>query len=161
MNAEQPTKGGLRDTDVAHLALRIVLGVNIASHGVARVAHAGGFAAALVNDFAGVLPAALVWPFAVSLPFLELGIGIGILAGIRLRAALFAGALVIGALTFGMTLKQQWEIVGFQLVYAIAYFFLLRGASEARFTADAALARYGASAAPSSGLAERGAPQSS
>ncbi|UJR84744.1 DoxX family membrane protein [Sandaracinus amylolyticus] len=125
------------DAALAHLALRGVVGVNLLGHGLARAGSASTFADALVRDFAETwLPSALVWPFALVLPFVELGLGAAILIGLRLRASLLVASALMASLTFGMCLRQQWEAVGLQLIYAIAYALLLAGAQHARGTID-------------------------
>jgi thiosulfate dehydrogenase [quinone] large subunit len=107
-----------------HLGLRLVVGVNLLAHGLARIGDIPGFAAHLASDFAGVLPAALVRPFAFCVPPLELAIGLLVLLGVRLREVLLAASALLAALTFGACLIQRWEIVGLQLVYALAYWVL-------------------------------------
>lgn len=126
-----------RDYELAHLVLRAIVGVNIFGHGLVRIGSAGAFADALTRDFASTpLPSWSVRLFALALPFLEFAVGLLVLLGFRLREALLAGAAIIAALTFGSTLRQQWEIVGFQLIYGLAYAALLAGARHARFTLD-------------------------
>ncbi len=121
------------DAQLAHLVLRVTLGLNMAAHGAVRVGHVSDFAAALVRDFsATVLPSWSVSAFATVLPFAELAIGVGILAGVRLRATLTAGGLLLAALMFGSCLRQAWEIVGIQLIYALTYYVLLTRAADAR-----------------------------
>lgn len=122
----------LHHRQLAHLALRVTLGVNVAAHGLVRIGDPLGFARGLASGFAGILPEALVVAFGAVLPFAELGIGVAVLGGVALIEALFVGALVIAALTFGSCLQQKWETVGLQLVYALAYFVLLYTADEAR-----------------------------
>jgi thiosulfate dehydrogenase [quinone] large subunit len=132
----------LTDGQRAHFVLRATLGLNLLAHGLVRAPHALAFADKLTQDFATtLLPAILVRPFATILPFLELGVGIAVLLGFRLRAALGVGGLSIAMLTFGICLQQAWEIAGFQLVYALAYWVLASRAADARFTVDALLAR--------------------
>jgi thiosulfate dehydrogenase (quinone) large subunit len=135
----------MKPAQLGHFALRFVLGVNIAGHGLVRLPKSAAFAQSLAGQFEGVLPGVLVKPFALALPTLELLLGILILMGFRLNAALFAGALLIGLLTFGMTMREEWEVVGLQLVYALAYAFLLFGAEHARFTLDGRLKASGSS----------------
>ncbi|QSQ13470.1 DoxX family membrane protein [Myxococcus landrumensis] len=136
-----PHGARLEDRHLAHGVLRLVLGLNIAVHGAVRVSAPGAFADTLVQGFAGtLLPGWSVRVFALGLPFIELGVGLAILLGVRLRASLVAGGLVIAMLTFGESLRQQWSTVGLQLGYALAYFVLLLRAADARFTVDGWLA---------------------
>lgn len=131
-----------RDYELAHLVLRVIVGINIFGHGLVRIGSAGAFADALTRDFASTpLPSWSVHVFALALPFVEFAVGLLVLLGLRLREALLAGGATIAALTFGSTLRQQWEIVGLQLIYGLAYAALLAGARHARFTLDTRLDR--------------------
>ena len=127
------SRGTWSNAQLAHLGLRIFLGVNIATHGLARVAHPVAFMHKMLPGFAATpLPTVLVEPFLLALPFLEIAIGAAILVGLRPRASLFAGLLLMTALTFGSSLQQQWDVVGLQLIYALAYYVLLSKADDAR-----------------------------
>lgn len=123
------------DGQLAHLALRLLLGINIAFHGGVRLPDLGTFVQKTSGGFAATpLPMALVKATLYPIPFVELAIGLAILAGFRLRLTLFVGMLVMALLTIGMSFQQQWDIVGLQLIYALAYFVLLSRASDARAT---------------------------
>ena len=129
------------DAQRAHIVLRVTLGINIAVHGLVRVAHSGSFAEGMVRDFASTpLPGWSVWAFGAVLPTAELVIGLAVLLGAKLRAALFLGALLIAALMLGTCLRQQWEVAGIQMLYALIYFVLATRADDARFSIDALLA---------------------
>jgi hypothetical protein len=54
-----------------------------------------------------------------------------------------AGAALLVALTFGVTLQQRWEVAGLQLVYVIAYAALLASAALNRYSLDEMGARPG------------------
>ncbi|MCP3098301.1 DoxX family membrane protein [Myxococcus sp. K15C18031901] len=131
----------LEDRQLAHGVLRLVVGLNILVHGLVRVGAPGAFADGIVQGFASTpLPEWSVRPFALVLPFAELAVGLLILLGLKLRLALVAGGVLIAMLTFGESLRQQWNTVGLQLIYALAYSALLARASDARFTVDGLLA---------------------
>ncbi len=126
------------DGERAHLVLRITLGINIAVHGLQRLPHSGSFADSMVRDFlATPLPGWSVWAFGAVLPTLELVIGLAILLGARLRAALFLGGCLIAALVFGTCLREKWDLVGIQMLYALIYFVLAARAADARLCIDA------------------------
>ena len=126
------------DTQLAYLFLRVTLGVNILIHGLARVlVGQGQFANTIIQGFhATVLPQPLVVGFAYTLPWLEIIIGAFVLLGLFTRSALSAGALLILVLTFGSTLRQDWESAGLQLTYAIAYAGLLAFRDKNRYSID-------------------------
>jgi len=120
-----------RDKAVAYALLRITLGTNIAMHGVSRLLNGPSvFAAKLMTQFAhSPLPPSLVSLFGKNLPWIEGLFGLLLLLGLRTRAALIGGALLILVLTFGSTLIQDWQAASTQLLYAAVYaalLFLLR-----------------------------------
>ncbi len=136
MTSEAPSKRP-SDGALAHTALRVFLGVNIAAHGLARIGHLGAFSDDLVRQFAATpLPAFAVHAFGLVLPPAEALIGSTLLLGIALRPTLIAGALLMTALTFGTCLRQQWDVAGFQLLYALAYSWLLAHLHDAWLTID-------------------------
>ena len=63
--------------------------------------------------------------FALSLPWVETLVGVGVLLGVTTQWWYVAGLLEIAALTFGTTLRQDWESAGLQLTYAFIYAALL------------------------------------
>ncbi|KFE71318.1 hypothetical protein DB31_3448 [Hyalangium minutum] len=142
MTVTENTTQRISDAALAHLGLRLVLGINIAVHGLVRVPAPVAFAEGMVKGFAETpLPAPLVLAFGVTLPFIELAVGVAVLLGLRLRWALFGGLLVMAGLTFGTCLQQNWNNAGLQLTYAVAYAALLATVAHARFTLDGTLER--------------------
>jgi thiosulfate dehydrogenase [quinone] large subunit len=119
------------DQRLAYALLRIVLGVNLMMHGVSRMLIGPGvFTAKLVAQFAHApLPGWSVWSFGMVLPAVEALLGLLLLVGLRTRAALVGGSLLIMVLTFGSALVQDWSAASIQLTYALVYsilIFLLR-----------------------------------
>lgn len=120
-----------RDKFTAYALLRITLGANIAMHGVSRlIAGSNAFATKLTEQFAhSPLPPLLVQLFGQSLPWVECLFGLLLLIGLRTRAAVVGGALLILILSFGSSLIQDWQAASTQLLYAAVYaalLFLLR-----------------------------------
>jgi thiosulfate dehydrogenase [quinone] large subunit len=133
---------GISNASWAHTLLRWLLGVNIATHGLVRIAHVDRFAADLARGFAGTwLPGPVVHGFGWVLPPAELIIGTLVIVGLALRPALIAGALLMIVLMFGICLRQQWEIAGLQLIYGFAYTWLIRNLADARLALDALVRR--------------------
>ena len=116
-----------QDRALAYSLFRFVLGLNIAMHGTSRLY--GGpsvFAQAMVQMFAHTpLPSSSVYAFGMFLPWAEAIVGLFVLFGLLSRWAYVIGLLEIAALTFGTTLRQDWESAGLQLIYALAYAILL------------------------------------
>jgi thiosulfate dehydrogenase (quinone) large subunit len=145
----QPQDMGVSNSDLwpdqalAYTLLRITLGVTIFVHGANRILHGvQTFAAGMDKDFAGtIMPALMVHMFGLSLPFFEAVIGALLIIGLLTRAALVVGALLIAALVFGMTLREQFMIVGIQLIYATIYFVLISNLRHNSISLDRFLGR--------------------
>jgi thiosulfate dehydrogenase [quinone] large subunit len=71
------------------------------------------------------LPKWILPPFAAVLPWTEAAIGLLLLLGLFTRFALVAGSVVMIALMAGITLAQNWDVAGIQLIYCFIYFVLL------------------------------------
>ena len=127
-----------KDASRAYALLRLTLGLNICLHGVVRwMAGLGSFARSLIPMFQKTpLPEWSVYGFGLVLPVLEALIGTAVALGFRTRAALFAGAFLMLVLTFGSTLRQDWQTVGIQLTYSFIYCLLLAGARYDHYCLD-------------------------
>ena len=143
MPSLQPDAQVQHDRALGYLLLRAGLGLNIFIHGATRLlAGPHKFAATLVPMFANTpLPAPSVVAFAYALPWLEAVIGLFVLFGIVTRNALLAGGLLMLALTFGSTLRQDWESAGLQLTYLLIYSALLAFRSHNTMSIDGLLSR--------------------
>ena len=132
-----------RDASAAYALLRVTLGTNIAMHGVSRLfTGSNSFAAKLLEQFShSPLPPVLVRLFGQSLPWIECFFGLLLLLGLRTRAAIIGGALLILALTFGSSLLQDWQAVSTQLLYATVYAALLSFVRFNRWSVDSLLGR--------------------
>jgi thiosulfate dehydrogenase [quinone] large subunit len=132
-NLQTPPEAAL-----AYLLLRITLGTNITVHGLSRlIAGPSNFAHALVPMFEKTfLPAWSVYTFGLILPFVETLLGALVLLGLQTRCALVGGSLLILVLTFGSTLRQDWESAGLQLIYAVLYAGLLGFIRYNRYSLD-------------------------
>ena len=117
------------DRSLAYALLRVTLGLNIFMHGTSRLmAGVGSFVSAMIKMFQNTaLPTAVVVPFGYVLPWLEAGLGVLIIIGLRTREVLVAGALLMLALTFGTALRQDWDVAGLQLLYSAVYTALIAG----------------------------------
>jgi thiosulfate dehydrogenase [quinone] large subunit len=132
------------DRELAYAVFRLTLGINILVHGAGRIFGPGAdaFAATTAVEFAKTpLPAGMVHTFLVVVPFAELVLGALTTLGLLTRWALTLGGLLITALVFGTAMRSDWNTVGFQMIYAITYYFLLVHRSSNRFSLDALLGR--------------------
>jgi len=137
------SQGTLSNLSLAYLLLRATLGLNILIHGVTRLLSGPRqFATFLVHAFqATPLPPSLVTTFGYSLPWIEALLGLLLLVGLFTRPALIGGTLLILLLTFGTTLRQDWETAGLQLIYAVIYTLLLALHAGNRYSLDPVLRR--------------------
>lgn len=131
------------DQQLAYTLLRIVVGLNLLMHGVSRMLIGPGvFASKLVSQFAHApLPVWSIWSFGMVLPAIEALLGLLLLIGLRTRATLVAGSLLIMVLTFGSALTQDWPAAGLQLTYALVYSVLLLLLQYNGWSVDAWMAR--------------------
>ena len=122
---------GTRDQKTAYFLLRLIAGMDFFGHGFARIftgGHLGGFAHAMVGDMAkSPLPASLVLATGYIVPCVELFVGVLLLAGLATRYALIVAMLLILVLMFGITMKQDWNVAGQQLLYGLVLAVLLSG----------------------------------
>jgi thiosulfate dehydrogenase [quinone] large subunit len=115
------------DRRIAYMLLRIVFGVNIFLHGISRLVgdHAALLAYLSQQMAKAPISKSLLPPFAAALPWTEATIGLLLLLGLFTRFALVAGSIVMIVLMAGITLAQNWEVAGIQLIYCAIYFVLL------------------------------------
>ena len=128
----------MQDRSLAYLLLRLILGLNIAIHGISRL-YAGPivFAQTMIPMFAHTpLPSWSVYAFGLCLPWAEAIVGICVLFGAATRWAYVTGLLMIAMLTFGSTLRQDWESAGLQLIYALVYAILFSARDYNLFSID-------------------------
>jgi thiosulfate dehydrogenase [quinone] large subunit len=126
--------------NLAYLVFRLVMGVNMLSHGVVRIFSigVGNFASKTATQFAGtLLPIGMVQRFLFVLPFVEAILGILIILGLFSRAALAISGLLIGVLVLGTGLRNDWATVSIQLIYAIGFYLLLANENDNWFSLDA------------------------
>ena len=127
---------------LAYFILRITLGINILIHGLVRFPHYQNFSDKLVQQFKSVLlPDPIVNAFGHILPPLETAIGALLLLGLLTRASAVAGALLMAVLVFRSSLKQDWNIVGIQMIYALIYFFILFYMNYNKYSIDSLIWR--------------------
>lgn len=132
----------IKDAVWAYTLFRLTLGVNIAMHGLVRIARPVAFAESLASTFKGTpLPPGFLSVFQAVLPWAESLVGIAVFLGLWTRRALIAGAILMIVLTFGATLAQKWDMAGLQLPYAIAYWILLTFTEHNILSVDMLLTR--------------------
>jgi thiosulfate dehydrogenase [quinone] large subunit len=118
---------GPRNLQIAYALFRLTLGLDIFLHGAMRfVTGVGAWEANQAKLFeTTILPMPLVHGFLLSLPILEIIIGGLTIIGLYTRFALVAGAVMILSLVFGTGIRQDWNTVGSQMLYAAYYYFMI------------------------------------
>ena len=131
------------DAALGYLILRVTLALNIFIHGLSRIlAGPATFAHMLIPMFQHTfLPASMVYLFGLCLPWAEAAVGSLLLIGICTRYVILVGALLMLSLTFGATLRQDWESAGLQLIYVAIYAALLAFRQYNRFSVDSYFGR--------------------
>jgi thiosulfate dehydrogenase [quinone] large subunit len=93
------------------------------------------------QSFSGKLPAAMVMPFAYTIPFCEVIGGALILLGLFTRLGLTIIGLLLIGLTFGVVVLGDPSTVAHNLQYALINFVLLWFVDLNRFSIDGLLGR--------------------
>lgn len=112
---------------LAVVFLRLVTGINFLMHGAVRVfGDFNGFADGMASNFNETfLPAFSVRLLGYAIPIVELIVGIILITGFQLKIGLVIAFLLMATLVFGMSLLQQWGVVGSQMIYVICLFLIL------------------------------------
>ena len=115
---------------VAYLMARLAIGMSFFGHGLIRLTRLSVFADGMIKEFSkSLLPQWLVIPFAYTLPFVEISLGILLLTGLFIDIACIAGVIVMLCLIFGSSFLEQWNNIFSQLFYS-AYLVALYRYSE-------------------------------
>ncbi len=123
--------------EVAYLILRLTMGVNMFTHGVARLLNIEGFNSWMIAQFNDtILPEFMVSISSYMIPFAELIIGVLLIIGLFTSRALLLGALLIVFLVFGSGLQENWNVMSSQMIYAIFFFILSYLIDLNRFSID-------------------------
>jgi thiosulfate dehydrogenase [quinone] large subunit len=139
----QPESDWRSDGSLAYALMRLTFGVNLFMRGIMRIYMGTGvFAQGMVKQFENTpMPAAIIQPFAQSLPWVESAVGLMIIFGLKTRIALIAGSLMMTMLTFGTMVRQDFQTAWLQLGYVLIFFILLALRSWNLISIDAALGR--------------------
>lgn len=118
-----------REPQTAFLLLRLLAGLDFFGHGYARTftgSYLPGFAASMQKSMASapLAPQLVLWTGYV-IPIVEIVIGLMLLLGVFTRYALILAFLLMFVLMFGVTMKQDWNAAGQQIVYGLVLFVLL------------------------------------
>jgi thiosulfate dehydrogenase (quinone) large subunit len=137
----QPESDWRSDGSLAYALMRLTFGVNLFMRGIMRLYMGSGvFAQGMLKQFEGTpMPAAIIQPFALSLPWVESVVGLLIMLGLQTRIALVVGSLMMTVLTFGTMVRQDFQTAWLQLGYVLIFFVLLALRSWNLISVDRAL----------------------
>jgi thiosulfate dehydrogenase [quinone] large subunit len=111
---------------LAYGTFRFALGIAELMHGLVRLPILAGFAGNMAKQFEGtILPGWFVYSFGCVLPFLETAIGLSLIFGFFTRWTLAGASLLMSVLLFGTCLRSDWNTVGLQMIYVLAFFLAL------------------------------------
>ncbi|PSL33811.1 DoxX family protein [Dyadobacter jiangsuensis] len=124
------------------LLLRVGIGISMFGHGLVRLPKLNAFSQWMVGSFAkSMLPAELVRPFSMVLPFAELVIGFLLLIGLFTEPALISGAVLVLLLLFGTAMVENWEAIPSQLIHLVFFAVLLQFIASNSWSLDKILNR--------------------
>ncbi|MBV8391374.1 MAG: DoxX family membrane protein [Mucilaginibacter sp.] len=125
-----------------YLMARLPIAVSMLGHGLDRIPKLQIFSDHLVGQFSkSIIPEKLVSLFSISLPFVELGIGILLILGLFTRFACVIGLITMLALNFGSCQLEQWDNVFTQMLYGLYFVMLYYYAYYNRYSFDRLMSR--------------------
>lgn len=111
----------------AYLLVRLTIGMSMLGHGLVRIPKLSTFSEGMVANFEGsLLPAILVRPFSLALPFMEFIIGLLLLVGFKTKLFSQAGGILMVVLIFGTSLIENWSALPSQMIHASFFIVLLQ-----------------------------------
>lgn len=127
------------DEAIPPLLLRLAIGMLFLVAGLNKFLGPGpaGFMRMIANQFkATALPKALLEPYGYCLPFLEVALGLFLIAGLYRRAALLATALLLLSLAFGQMLLSEFTVVAQIFLYLFFVAWTIRNSERDLYCLD-------------------------
>lgn len=123
---------------IAYALFRITLGVNMFFHGFMRIiSDTGAWVEGQVVTFSdSFLPEVSVRVFLHVLPYYELVLGTMLTLGLFTWWSSIAGALMMLALLFGNTTRQDWGTAGNNMHYTLYFCILIAANAYDSFALD-------------------------
>jgi len=98
--------------ELAYLILRLTMGVNMLTHGIARMLNLDGFNSWMIGKFSNtILPEFMVSIASYMIPFSEFILGILLIFGLFTSRVYLLGGLLIVFLVFGSGLQENWNVM--------------------------------------------------
>jgi thiosulfate dehydrogenase (quinone) large subunit len=138
----QPGEGS-RDRVLAFFILRLTLGTNIFIHGSGRIVRGlqhfySQYESRFTTTF---LPPAVVHVSLAIIPWVEGAIGFLLIFGLWTRWALAAGGLLMTVLVFGTAIREDWNGLFIQMLYALIFYVMLVARRDDHYSVDTLLNR--------------------
>lgn len=122
---------------LSYAMLRMITGLNVLMHSLTRLFDLSVFKKQIIHDFQNtILHESLLNIFSLTLPFLELIVGILLILGLFTKQTLVVASLLIAVLIFGSSLAGNWTAVGLQMIYVLIYYVLLLNRDHNQFSLD-------------------------
>lgn len=116
----------MKTKEIAFFLARFTMGINLLAHGLVRFPKLDVFRDWMVEHFQdSLLPDWAVSSWGTVLPYIEFAIGALLILGLFTRPAIIAGSVLMIVLIFGSCIRENWEWVDSQMLYALFFFFLL------------------------------------
>ena len=116
----------MKNRILGYFIMRLIIGVNLFVHGLVRLPKLQGFSHWMVKHFEkSMLPTILVKPFSLSIPFIELIIGLLLILGLKTEKTILAALTLMLFLVFGSCITETWDWAAYQMIYGIFLYILL------------------------------------
>lgn len=125
---------------LTYLFTRLLIGMSMFGHGLARVFNLMDFAEKMTKEFeTTILSEIVVYPFMLVLPILELAVGTLLLIGAKTKWSAIIGLVIMLALIFGSSMQQNWGAIPVQMFHGVLMIGVLLFLPYNRYSLDAKL----------------------
>lgn len=125
---------------LTYLFTRLLIGMSMFGHGLARVFKLMDFAEKMTKEFeTTILSEIVVYPFMLVLPILELAVGTLLLIGAKTKWSAIIGLVIMLALIFGSSMQQNWGAIPVQMFHGVLMIGVLLFLPYNRYSLDAKL----------------------
>lgn len=128
----------IKNEELAFLIGRITLGINFVGHGIVRLPKLDAFCNGMVKGMEGTLLdfEPLIYYYSLILVFVEFIVGLTLILGYKTKVSLIIVSLIMMSLIFGACMQEEWPRVGFQMIYVVFVFMMMRGFTETKYSLD-------------------------
>ncbi|RAV28918.1 DoxX family protein [Sinomicrobium soli] len=110
----------MKNETAAYTLARLPIGFSYLGHGFIRIPKLQQFSEGMIKGFSETpFPLEIVKPFSLVWPFVELLLGIVLIAGWKMKTVSAAGVISIVILIIGSSFQENWSAVSIQMFYGI------------------------------------------